>query len=624
MCGIVAIVSRDSRALESIDLAVDSLTHRGPDDRGSVIIGDGGVALGMRRLSIVDLSGGAQPMWDHDRTVCVVFNGEIYNAPHLRELLRSHGHSFETDHSDTEVLVHGFKEWGVDLFPRLNGMFAVAIWDCATRTLSVARDRIGEKPLYVAQLDGGVAIASEIKALLKMPGLSRDIDVEGLEQYLAFDYALPPRTLLSAVSKLPAGHLATVVGREVRTCPYWTPSFRAIPTDRTDLSLQDELEAHLDRSVRMRLMADVPVGLFLSGGLDSTTVGYFMRRHADLVDSYSIGFEESAYDESTYSRLAAEALGTRHHEEVLSQRRALDLVPRITDLLDEPMGDPSIFPTFLLSQFTRRDVKVALGGDGSDELLLGYKAHRPLGVAAALDRMPASARRLASLAAVRVPDRVGTRPLKGVVFARRLGMRPTERMFAHLGAFKGDARWLLSHDVRSRLRSEPAVEAAGYVRDGLNGLAGMEETTAAYVRGYLQNDILVKVDRASMAASLEVRSPFLDPELVDFLIALPRQKKFRRMRGKVLLRELMRDRIPDVIIDRPKQGFGVPLGPWFRGSLAPLAKDLLSPDRLRSGGLLDPKSVNTLLSEHLSGAYDHGNRLWLLVQLELWRDRWLP
>jgi asparagine synthase (glutamine-hydrolysing) len=621
VCGIVAIVSANAQTLDRIDTATDVLRHRGPDDRGTVVLADDGAALGMRRLSIVDLAGGHQPMWDETRRHCVVFNGEIYNAGELRHELGRRGHRFATDHSDTEVIVHGFEEWREELFARLNGMFAVAIWDRTTGTMTVARDRTGEKPLYIARLDGGYAVASELKALLALPELSRAIDFVALEQYLAFDYVVAPRTMLQAVSKLPAAHYATITATGVSISAYWVPRFGI--HDANGESNVTRFDALLDESVRMRMVADVPVGLFLSGGLDSTTVGYYMRRHSDNVSSFSISFEEELFDESEYSQLAARALGTNHHVEVFSQARVRDLIPQITEILDEPMGDQSIFPTFLLSSVTRAGVKVALGGDGSDELLMGYRAHRPLRVAWELDRVPLAARGAIAATARRLPTRVGARKLRGVLFAQRLDARPAHRLLAHLGSFKGSSRWVLSEAARAELPESLFAGPTASLLAGLNGVRGPEETTAAYLRGYLQDDILVKVDRASMAASLEVRAPFLDPNVVDFLVGLPTSEKLRGFTGKQLLRRLMRGRIPDQIIDRPKQGFGVPLNAWLRKSLAPLVRETLDSQRLTSAGIFDAPAVGRLVDEHLAGVHDHGHKLWLLVQFELWRERWL-
>ena len=629
MCGIVAVVT--SRPPDGLERLVAELTntleHRGPDDFGVEVFADEGVALGMRRLSILDLEGGHQPMWDEERRRCVVFNGEIYNFAELRRELERAGHRFATDHSDTEVLVHGYEEWGAGLAERLNGMFAFAVWDRDRRELFVARDRAGEKPLYVASVPGGYALASELKALLPYPGLDRGLDLRAVEQYLDFGYVLAPRTILAHVRKLPAGCHAVVTQERYEPQRYWTPRFDGASRNgeaADERELVEELDRLLDDSIRMRMVADVPVGLLLSGGVDSTTVGWYMRRHSDDVHSFSIGFEEQGYDESRYSALAAEHLGTTHHLEVLSQERARELVPRIAEILDEPMGDQSIFPTYLLSEMTRKGVKVALGGDGSDELLMGYEAYVALRLSGRLTALPMPARRAVSALARRLPLRVGPVALRGVRSARVATRGTADRLLTYMGPFKGDSRLLLA--------PEAAAELSGSVFDGVGqdllegvpaSVTADDEAIAAFVRGYLAEDILVKTDRASMAASLELRAPFLDPRLIDFLLSVPPELKLRGGTRKYLLRRVMAGRIPSEFADRPKRGFDVPLSAWLRDSLAPLVRDLLSPERVARVGLLRPDAVDRLVREHLDGRVDRGHELWLLVQLELWRERWL-
>jgi asparagine synthase (glutamine-hydrolysing) len=624
MCGIVAVcTSEPPRDLEGVVAAMTAaLYHRGPDEDGFAISEADGIALGMRRLSILDLEGGRQPMWDEQRDHCVVFNGEIYNFAELRAELAGLGHRFVSDHSDTEVLVHGFEQWAEGLFPRLNGMFALAIWDRPGRRLVLARDRAGEKPLYVAEVPGGYAVASELKALFRYPGLDRELDLTALEEYLAFDYVLGPRTMLERVRKLPAGFYGELRHGGFRSDRYWSPRFER--TDAGEEALLETLDSLLSSSVSLRMVADVPIGLLLSGGLDSTTVGWFMRRHSDQVRSFSIGFEEEGYDESHYSNLAARALGTKHHLEVLSQQRALELVPRIADILDEPMGDQSILPTHLLSEVTRREVKVALGGDGSDELLMGYKAYRVLRPSYRLDALPPVARQAAAGIARHLPLRIGPARLPGVRFARSLDAPPAHRLLSFLGSLKGDARWLLSPDVRASLPLSVWDGGGSALLDGVpRGARPAEQATAAYLRAYLQEDILVKTDRASMACSLELRAPFLDPRLIDFLLGVPPSLKLRGRTPKYLLRRLMRSRLPSEVLERRKVGFAPPLSAWLRNSLAPLVREYLSPSRMAAAGIFDPDAVDGLVRAHLERRRDHGHALWLLLQFELWRERWL-
>lgn len=622
MCGIVGIVSYSrSPDLPTAVAMAESIRHRGPDDAGYELI-DGIAAIGMRRLSIIDLEGGHQPMWDERNRLCLVFNGEIYNHAHLRERLSALGHVFTTDHSDTEVLVHGYEQWGRDLFPLLNGMFAVLIWDRDRTELVLARDRSGEKPLYVAELSDGWAVGSELKALLAHPGIQPEVDPVALEQYLAFDYTVGPRTILRHVQKIRAGHVATITRAGLESEPYWSLRF-----SRRRIRLGDALEKLdylLDQSVRLRMLADVPVGLFLSGGLDSTTVGYYMRQHSANVSAFTIGFEERGFDETEHAALAARHLGLDHHVEVLSERRVLDLLPRVTDLLDEPMADPSVVPTYLLSTFTRSHVKVALGGDGSDEYLMGYRTYQALKVSSWLDWLPRPVRGAVAESARRLPDRSGTLLGKGRRFLAGVDVSSDARLIARLGSFGLDARRYLAESYQADIEFPVEAEVLAEIERSHSGAQDWaDRAVAGYHRAYLGEDILVKVDRASMAASLEARAPFLDPELVEFLSTLPPSLKLRGFTSKYLLRRLMRGRVPDQVIDRRKQGFGAPMDAWFRGPLAQLAMQELEPDRLRCAGLVDPDQVMALLRAHLSGRADHGTRLWSLVQLHLWHDRWV-
>jgi asparagine synthase (glutamine-hydrolysing) len=621
MCGIAAIVAPGTRELRAtIEAMTSTLVHRGPDDVGIDIPQSGGFAFGMRRLSIVDLETGGQPMWNEDRTVGTVFNGEIYNFRELRCELEKLGHEFRSHHSDTEVVVHGWEEWGHSLFVRLNGMFACIVWDSSKQQLILARDRAGEKPLFIGKTSDGYVVGSELKALLEHRGLSRELDPVAISQYLTFMYVVAPRSILRDVTKLPAAHFAVIDEHGIEMHEYWRPGGDRAP--RSEPALLEELDALLDDSVRQRMVADVPVGLFLSGGVDSTTIGYYMRRHSNAVESFSIGFDEEPFDETRFAQIAADALETRHRVEVLSERRVRELVRRVPDILDEPMGDSSILPTYLLSLFARRRVKVALGGDGSDELFLGYGGYVPLKVAWQLDSVPRPLRALAGAAARRTPLVVAGRGMHGLQFLRGLDLTPEERLLRFLADYRPPRDHLLTPAFRVDGDGyAEALASATLPRNGRYDPA--TATVAGYLRAYLQEDILVKVDRASMAASLEVRSPFLDPHLIDFALRAPARSLMRGLSRKHLVRTLMRGRVPDVLLDRPKRGFAIPLARWLRGDLAPLVREYLAPDRVSEGGLFDPRAVDGLAAAHLDGSADYSRDLWLLLQFELWRDRWL-
>lgn len=622
MCGIAGIVSYTRPpSVETAAAMSLAVMHRGPDEHGLEAI-DGVCVLASRRLSIVDLEGGRQPMWDEHRRFCLVFNGEIYNHALIRPELVDRGHVFNTDHSDTEVLVHGFEEWGTELFARLDGQFAIAVWDRARRVLTLARDRAGEKPVYIGLIPGGYVFGSEIKALLEEPGLSRAVDAVAVEQYLAFDYAMAPRTVLRDVHKLRAGHFTVISAGQVRTEPYWSLRFEGRPINVAEAVAR--LDEALDASVASRMVADVPVGLFLSGGLDSSTIGYYMAKHSSHIEAFTVGFEERGYDETEHAISVASHLGLTHHIEVLSERHVLDLIPRVTEILDEPMADPSVIPTYLLSGFARKHVKVALGGDGSDELLMGYRTYQALKAAAGFDLLPHFLRSGYAVIARRLPNRTLGPYGKARRFVGALDIAPETRLLARLGAFGLDARKYLSPDLRSNLPSNVETEPIAEIRSSFSGAKDWgDRTVGAYFRAYLQEDILTKVDRASMAASLEVRAPFLAPGLIDFLATIPSSVKFPGFTRKDLLRRVMRGRIPDPIIDRPKMGFGAPLDAWFRGELGTLAREVLQPVRLGRADLLEPMRANRLLDQHLAGKADHGTRLWAMVQLQLWHERWI-
>jgi len=620
VCGIAGVAwSSRSDLRGDVMRMTAALVHRGPDDSGVAVFPEDGVALGMRRLSIVDLEGGHQPMFNEDGTICVVFNGEIYNFPDLRARLVASGHEFRTDHSDTEVLVHGYEQWGREMFARLNGMFAVAIWDRREKELVLARDPFGEKPLYITRLADGYAFASELKALLTLPDLDRVVDPVGVEQFLVLKFTVAPRSLLRGVSKLPAAHVGVIGSRGFKTFAYWEPTGRsAVTSERRAL---EELDRLLDESVQMRMAADVPVGVFLSGGVDSSTIAYYMRRHSERVESFSIGFEESAFDERHHAERVARQLGTQHHADVLSERQLLDIIARVPEILDEPMGDSSILPTYLLSRFARQHVKVSLGGDGSDELFLGYRAYQPLKVAWTLDKLPRLMTATAAAAARRFPTDARSR---GLAFARRLDWSPVDRVIGHLRGHREWVTTLLAEALHERLNGAVTDEPRRAATRGLDvdRVTAANLSTIAYARLYLQEDILVKVDRASMATSLEVRSPFLDPRIGLFALMVPERLRMRGLTRKYLLRKLMRGRLPNEILDRPKMGFAVPLGLWLRGTLAPLVRDYTAPGRLRDGGLFNPSSVQRIVTDHLAGRGDYASEVWGVLQLEMWRERW--
>ena len=624
MCGICGIVGPAPVDRGVLGRMTRALEHRGPDDEGFHVAEyeDGtAVGLGFRRLSIIDLATGNQPIGNEDGSLQVVLNGEIYNYRELRAVLVKHGHRFATN-ADTEVIVHLYEEFGARCVERLNGMFAFALWDEKDRRLLLARDRFGKKPLYYADLGDALLFGSELKALLQHPSCPRELDFASLSRYLALEYVPTPRAIFEGVSKLPGGHY--LLWREGRTSieQYWDLSFEHDGDKRSDEEYVEEFRRLFRESVRRRLVSDVPLGAFLSGGIDSSSVVAMMSEAlpAGAVQTFSIGFEEPSFDESSHARSVAEHFGVDHHEEVFSQETMLALLPTVTEFLDEPFADPSILPTYLLSRHTRESVTVALGGDGSDELLAGYPTF-PADRFARLYPLP---RALNERVVIPLADRlpVSTKnfspDFKLKRFLRGAGSPASERHATWLGAF--------TPSEQEALLTRPAADPLEEQRRAFEGAPTtnrLERLLYVYAKTYLQDDILTKVDRASMACSLEVRAPFLDVDLVEFLGRVPARLKLRGLDTKHLLKRAMADILPPGIAKRPKKGFGIPVAGWLKGSLREPLQDELSPDRIRRQGIFEPAVVERLVSEHMSGRRDHRKPLWTLFVFQLWHRRWL-
>ena len=548
----------------------DALAHRGPDGSGYFHCPTNHVSLAHRRLAIVDIEGGDQPMWNEDGSVGVVFNGEIYNHQDLRRQLEQAGHSFRSSHSDTEVLVHGYKEWGAGLPERLNGMFAFCIYDRTKRQLFFARDRFGKKPLYYAVIRNGIAFASELTALLRHPGVPAEIDRLSVKKYFAYGFIPAPASLYRDVHKLPGGchmqfDLATSALRIARYYQFSVaPDDSLLRSDERDVG--EELLARLSTATKRRLVADRPVGIFLSGGLDSSAILACAARSVPAAEirTFSIGFHEKNFDESDYARLVADYFGTIHHEEILDISSAKDIAARVVGMLDEPMGDSSILPTYLLAAFARKHVVVALSGDGGDELLAGYAPFRALQPASLYCRwVPGAMRGWVRQGANALPSSEGymsldfkiKRTLRGLVFP------PSAWNPAWLSPLEpGQIADLMEDPTSWDVVYADAIQA--WESSDAPDLVG--RTTEFYARFYLQDSILTKVDRASMMVGLEARAPFLDNEVVELARRLPTALKIRHGRGKHILRQALRGKLPSRILDLPKKGFGIPLTSWLK------------------------------------------------------------
>jgi asparagine synthase (glutamine-hydrolysing) len=624
MCGIAGIVYVDPQHpvdRELVHRMTSTLAHRGPNADGYFF--GRGAALGHRRLSILDLTTGDQPIYNEDRTKAVVFNGEIYNFRALREDLEARGHQFRTA-SDTETIVHAWEEYGDDCIRRLRGMFALALWDLTSRRLLLARDRVGKKPLYYLQTADRLAFASELKGLLADPSIKRAIDYSTLDDYLSFGAVPAPRTVYAAIAQLPPAHYLVWEDGRVRQVEYWdVPLAPHTGARRREADYVDEFEALFDEAVRLRMISDVPLGAFLSGGVDSSAVVAAMAAATSRpVLTTCVGFRTAAFNEAPHARAVAEHLRTDHHELVVDAR-AVEILPTLIWHLDEPFADSSALPTYFVSKAARAHVTVALSGDGGDELFGGYAWRYGLNLLEARVRrvLPASFRRtvLGPLAAVwPKADRL-PRPLRWKHFLRNVSLPPERAYFEDMSLFSAaEKRRLLSPEVATKVAGHDAFEAfAGYFARA-RGLDHLRRITYVDIKTYLANDILVKVDRMSMANSLEVRAPFLDHKIIEFAATLPADLKFRGTTSKYLVKRYLERRLPPALVHRPKQGFSIPLAHWLRTDLRETGTELLFSERSRGRGYLRPQYVRHLWDAHQRGHRDHSHRLWALMAFELW------
>jgi len=627
MCGICGVVGPGAD-IEAVRRMNARLVHRGPDSDGELVAE--GVALAMRRLSIIDLERGDQPIAGEDGAVSVIQNGEIYNYRELRRELEGRGHRFRTA-SDTEVLVHLYEEHGEGFAERLRGMFAVAIWDARERRLLLARDRFGIKPLYYRVAEGTLSFASELKALIEQPGFSREIDPRAVAAFLAFNSIPAPLTIFAEARKLPPGTLAVWRDGELRQRRYARPA--PVPAAearrRPAGELAGELRETLRGSVRAHLEADVPVGVLLSGGVDSAgLVALAAGEQAEPVKTFSVGFEEASFDELERARLVAGRYGTEHHEIVL-RPDAVELFPKLVEAFDEPFGDSSALPTYLVSELAAGEVKVALSGEGGDELFGGYHTY-------VADLLAPRIGRLAALAAPlieRLPssDAKVSFDYKAKRFARSAGLPPLERHLGWKEIFSAAQREAL-------LAGGPKTDASGGRSARRPGWDPVELYRARYAETagaeplarlqdldlgiYLVDDLLVKTDRSSMAHSLELRVPFLDNEVAALALGLARPLKVRGTAKKRLLRRALAPLLPKQVLRGPKQGFSIPVAAWLRGPLQGFARETLSTETLARQGWLDPAAVTRLLDDHCAGREDLSRQLWGLIAFTLWFDRY--
>ncbi len=644
MCGIAGIIDPTGAPVdpELLRRMTRAVTSRGPDGEGYWFAP--GVGLGHRRLSIIDLSSaGTQPMAGCDDAVQVTFNGEIYNFASLVDELAALGHRFRS-HCDTEVLVHAYEQWGEGMLDRIDGMFAFAIWDGRRRRLFAARDRMGKKPFYWAAVprDGGrpplFVFGSELKTLLDVPGIDRQVDPQALSRYLAFEYVPAPHTIIRGARKLDASQMLSLdlggpagAAAQPNVRRYWELPFPETHAPRREEEAAEELRGLLMRAVKRRLMSDVPLGVFLSGGIDSSTVVALMAAAGGHggIKSFSIGFSDASFDETSYARVIAKQFGTEHREDHLTPQSLLQILPEVMSFLDEPLADASIIPTYLLARFTRRHVTVALGGDGGDELFAGYPTFKAEKMARdTYDRLPGP---LGSLGAAVAKRAAGLLPAKTDYFSLDFKVNQFLRGVSATGP-RRHQRWMssfLPEEQDQLLTPEVRRQAGG------DPLADLEKRVAAtpardswdvimdyYCRFYLAGDINVKVDRAAGAVGLEARAPFLDTDVVKFACNLPPELRMDGTVTKRILKRAMRGTLPDDILDRPKQGFGVPVARWMKEDLLPLVREELHPEKIRREGFFDVAEVTRIVDEHVGGRRDHRKQLWTLLVFEQWLKRY--
>lgn len=628
MCGICGMIWSDpSRVVDQmvIQKMCDVIVHRGPDDEGSYVAGN--VGLGMRRLSIIDLDTGKQPISNEDDTLWIVFNGEIYNFQEIRDELEKKGHRFKT-RSDTETILHAYEQYGEACVQLLNGMFAFAIWDSHDQSLFLARDRLGKKPLYYLHDKDRFIFGSEIKSILQAEDIPRRIDLEALDHFLTFEYIPAPLSIFQDIRKLPPAHTLKFKRGEIRVRSYWEMELRS--NGATPDQLKTQLRELLQDAVRLRLVSDVPLGAFLSGGIDSSTIVALMAQvMKEPVKTFSIGFEDSTYNELHYARMIAEKFKTDHHEFIIKPD-AVELSDTLLKFLDEPFGDFSIFPTYLVSKMARQYVTVVLSGDGGDELFAGYDTY--------------IADKIARNYYQQLPSVVRNRLLPKVVnwippSSKKKGLINRAKRFVegmNLPEHLEHVRWMIflqqaekerlyTSDIKSGLVT---TDPYGFIKHyfanvSRNGVDAINRQMYVDVKTYLVDDILVKVDRMSMATSLEARAPFLDYRFVELAASIPGELKLQGKKTKVILKQAMEDLLPHEILYRGKEGFSIPIKNWLKKELKPLMMDTLAPEKLKREGFFNPDYVQKLIKEHLDGTENHSHRLWALIIFGRWYDLYM-
>ena len=629
MCGIIGIYNYTTNEPVNkniLDKAAWSIAHRGPDEFGYYFDDKNGLGIGSRRLSIIDLSTGKQPLYNEDNSISLVGNGEIYNFPELFKELTSKGHKFKT-RSDNEAIIHLYEMYGIRCTEYLNGMFAFALWDENKKLLFIARDRMGVKPLYYALQNNSIYFCSELKGLLAIPEIKRELNPEALNKYLTFENIHSPHCIIKNIFKLEAGHILTVQNGHIKKEQYWDLPLDLPKLKITEEDATEELERLFSQSVKRRLLSDVPLGVFLSGGIDSSLVAKFMAEHSpEKIRTFSIGFHEKSFDESKIAMRFAKELNSEHNQFLFDSKECLKLIPNLASLVDEPLSDASILPTYFLSNFASKQLKVCLGGDGGDELFSGYQifpVHKLIGL---YDLLPRELKKLLLYFANKIPPRETYLSFPFVLkqFLRGAGLSTELRMFAWMGAYlDNEKRQLLNPHVQSMIKENTFEDIRTHLS---KKFISTDEDRMLYLisKIYLTDDVLVKVDRASMFTSLEVRAPFLDYTIQDFASQLPYDLKLSRLTSKYILKKMAKKHLPGYIINKRKQGFAIPVTKWLKHELKDTLLHYTSKSYIGNQGLFNYDFVEKIVQNHLNETWDNKKLLWNLLVFQIWYDKYKP
>ncbi|OHA51477.1 MAG: asparagine synthase (glutamine-hydrolyzing) [Candidatus Terrybacteria bacterium RIFCSPHIGHO2_02_41_19] len=621
MCGIAGFMGGGNRS--DLENMIAAIKHRGPDNTGVFFVGD--VGLAHARLSVIDLSErGHQPMFNDDKTIGIVFNGEIYNFKELRNELIKLGYKFKSD-TDTEVIIYLYEEFGESCFERLNGMFAIGLYDFKQKKLILARDRMGEKPLYWSFFGGTLMFASELRAIMEHRIFKKELNLDALNKYLTYEYVPTPHSIFKNVYKLEPASYLVYQNKEIKKIKFWEIEF-----NNSDISFDEaitQLDKKINESVKLRMVSDVPFGVFLSGGLDSSTIAYYAQKNSSRkIKTFSVNFEEKSFDESKYAKKVSDILGTEHYDQLLTAKNLIETLSTI-DLIDEPIGDASIIPTYLLSKHARNYVTVALGGDGGDELFAGYPTFQADVLAGIYEKIPTLIKKIFLEKIIhKIPEtdnnfNLGFR-LK--TFVKGLGGDKNYRHHRWLGSFTAEEKEkLFKREIWNEIDAKKDFEEIDYYLKNIKAEDHRNKTLGLYMRTYLMDEVLVKVDRASMKNSLEIRSPFLDPNLVELANSLPFSFKLKGFTTKYILKKLMEDKLPGSIVYRKKKGFGIPLSRWLRNELKEFCDGLLSEEKIKNQGLFNYDYIARLKQEHFDENKNNRKKLWTLMAFMIWYEKYM-